>query len=109
MKCWLKKYNLLDVEPLLTAMDRSFNCFHQYFGEDANVHASLPSVAEASMYRHFDQNCSYISSFQEVNSDVRTLHRETICGGLVNVFHRHTYLGVSTYIMYNVQCAMYNV
>ena len=101
MKCWLEKYNLLDVEPLLTAMDRSFNCFHQYFGEDPNTHCSLPGVAEASMYRHFDQKCSYICSFQEENSDVRALHRETLCGGLVNVFHRHTYLGVSKCIIYN--------
>ena len=97
MKCWLKKYNLLDVQPLLTAMDRSFSCFHQYFGEDPNIHPSLPGVAEASMYRHYDPRCCYIHTFEERHSNIRELHRETICGGLVNVFHRHTYLGVSLY------------
>lgn len=93
MKCWLQKYNMLDVQPLVMAMEKSFECFFRYFGEDANTHQSLPGIAAASMYRHFDQSCAHIYSFQESHSDVREKHRETIAGGLVNVFHRHIYLG----------------
>ena len=95
MKCWLEKYNLLDVQPLALAIERSFDCFHLYFGEDANNHQSLPSIAQASLYGHYDQSCAYIYSFQEAEDEIRALHRRTICGGLVNCFHRHVYLGVS--------------
>ena len=98
MKCWLKHYNLLDVQPLALAMEKSFDCFHEYFEQDANMHQSLPAIAEASMYRHYNQDCSHIYSFQPKDDDVRKLHRDTIVGGLVNVFHRHIYLGVSSNI-----------
>ena len=100
MKCWLEKYNLLDVQPLALAIERSFDCFHLYFGEDANIHQSLPSVAQSSLYRHYDQSCAYIYSFQETEDEVRSLHRSTLCGGLVNCFHRHVYLGVSFLLIY---------
>ena len=100
MKCWLKKYNLLDVQPLAVAIERSFDCFHQYFGEDANIHQSLPAVAQASLYRHYDQSCAYTYSFQESEDEIRRLHRSSICGGLVNVFHRSIYLGVSFTCVY---------
>ena len=98
MRCWLKYYNLLDVQPLVKAMEKSFDCFHQYFGEDPITHQSLPAIAEASMYKHYDQNCSYMYSFQDKDNDIRKLHRDTLVGGLVNVFHRHIYLGVSNSI-----------
>ena len=107
MKCWLEKYNLLDVQPLALAIERSFDCFHLYFGEDANIHQSLPSVAQSSLYRHYDQSCAYIYSFQETEDEVRSLHRSTLCGGLVNCFHRHVYLGVSFYLYIRICTYIY--
>ena len=89
MRCWLSWYNMLDVQPLVEAMERSFKCFHDYFEQDANTFLSLPGVAQKALYRCYDQTCSYIFGFRAVNDDIRSMHRRTLCGGLVNVFHRH--------------------
>ena len=88
MKCWLKYYNMIDVVPLAIAMDTSFKCFHSYFEQDGNCQLSLPGISSLALYRNYDQRCSYIYSFRQKNNDIRTRHRDTLCGGLVNVFHR---------------------
>ena len=100
MKDWLEKYNLADVQPLVEAIERSFECFYRYFGEDANTYQSLPAVAQSALYRMYDQSCSHIFSFIPTHDDIRAMHRETLVGGLVNIFHRHIYIGVIFYITY---------
>ena len=92
---WLGYYNKLDVQPLVEAMSRSFQCFYQHFEQDANTFMSLPGIASAALYRNFDQSCSYIYSFRKKDNDIRALHRSKIIGGLVNVFHRNVNLKVS--------------
>ena len=88
MKCWLKYYNTIDVVPLATAMDTCFECFHSYFEQDGNCQLSLPGIASTALYRNYDQHCSYIFGFRQKNNAVRSKHRDTLCGGLVNCFHR---------------------
>ena len=89
MACWLKAYNLKDVQPLVFAMERSFECFHKYFDQDPNCFVSLPGMAASALYRNYDQRCSYIYSFRQADADIRQMHREGINGGLVNLMHRH--------------------
>ena len=45
MSDWLKYYNLLDCRPLVDAILKSFEKFHEYFGVDPMVNMSLPSIA----------------------------------------------------------------
>ena len=88
MRCWLKHYNTVDVVPLASAMNTCFECFHSYFEQDANCQLSLPGIAANAMYRYYNQDCSYIFSFRQKNNEIRVKHRDTLCGGLVNCFHR---------------------
>ena len=45
MRDWLKYYNCLDVQPLVTAVNTSFEKFFMYFKIDPNMHLSLPTLA----------------------------------------------------------------
>ena len=45
MKDWLKYYNCLDTQPLVGAMENSFQKFFFYFKVDPNMHLSLPTLA----------------------------------------------------------------
>lgn len=85
---WLEFYNKLDVRPLVTAMDRSFECFHTYFDLDPTIYLSLPKIAMEAVMKMYDQNCSYMFTFGAQWNDIRQIHRDNVNGGLVAVFHR---------------------
>ena len=42
---WLQYYNCLDTQPLVEAMEKSFEKFHEFFNVDPNMALSLPSLA----------------------------------------------------------------
>ena len=88
MRDWLKYYNLLDVSPLVTAMDRSFDCFHRYFDLDATLYLSLPKIAMEAVLKLYDQSCSYIFTFPQQWNEIRQSHRDNVNGGCVGVYHR---------------------
>ena len=85
---WLEYYNKLDVRPLVTAMDRSFECFHKFFGLDPTIYLSLPKIAMEAVMKMYDQKCSYIFTFGGQWNEIRNIHRENVNGGLVATFHR---------------------
>ena len=45
MEDWLKYYNMLDVGPLVLAIEKQFDKFYEYFKVDLTQHNSLPSIA----------------------------------------------------------------
>ena len=87
---WLKFYNLLDVGPLLQAIDKCFENFHAYFKTDPMLHFSLPSLAFKAMFANYAEEYPLIFSFNDDN--LRQLFRQNIVGGLTNCFHRHVNL-----------------
>ena len=44
-KNYLEYYNMLDVEPLIEAIDNSFTKFHELFELDPMLFMTLPSIA----------------------------------------------------------------
>ena len=89
MKCWLRYYNQLDTEPLVQAIESSFQAFNQYFGIDPHLHHSLPSMAFDAMFSNYDSNLPYVVTFDSLNDDIRLLFRSNLIGGLTSVLHRH--------------------
>ena len=81
-------YNKLDVSPLVEAMNRSFECFHKYFGLDASQYLSLPKIALQAVMKLYDQNCSYIYTFGQSWNTYRQAQRDNVIGGAVAVYHR---------------------
>ena len=45
MADWLEHYNMLDVVPLVNAIQSQFNRFYEYFNVDLSQFNSLPSIA----------------------------------------------------------------
>lgn len=90
---WLKRYQLLDVGPLTRAIERSFQCFFKYFGNNPLLHRSLPSLAFKAAFSMFDKSMPYISTFSPMFTNIRELFRQNQYGGLVNIYHRRIYLG----------------
>ena len=89
MECWLKYYNLLDVKPLVQAIDRSFASFYEYFKVDGNQHHSLPSMAFSSLFKQYPADLPFVQTFNQNNNDLRQWFRENLIGGLTSVYHRH--------------------
>ena len=88
MADYLRYYNLLDVEPLVQALQTCFDNYAKFFGVDANSRLSLPSIGFQAMYQLFDQALPFVSSFNVTGDSVRKLFREQVVGGLSTVFHR---------------------
>ena len=84
---WLRFYNLLDVGPLLRAIDTCFKSFHAYFKTDPILHFSLPSLAFKAMFANYAESDSLIFSFND--DHIRDMFRNNIVGGLTNCYHRH--------------------
>lgn len=87
---WLRYYNLMDVKPLLKAIEICFENFHSYFKSDPMLHFSLPSLAFKAMFANYNKADPLIFSFNE--GRIRKLFRDNIVGGLTNCFHRHVNL-----------------
>ena len=90
MRDWLRHYNLLDVRPLVTAIENSFAAFTHHFYVDPYSNLSLPSLAFKAMFRMYDKNLPLSYSFGD--DELRKLFRGSIVGGLTNVYHRHVNL-----------------
>ena len=45
MADWLEYYNMLDVQPLVQAIEKQFDKFYEFFNVDLTQHNSLPSIA----------------------------------------------------------------
>ena len=89
MECWLKYYNLLDVKPLVEAIDQSFEAFHEYFKVDGNQFHSLPSMAFSSLFKQYPEDLPYVQTFNPQNDDLRQWFRQNLIGGLTSVYRRH--------------------
>ena len=89
MACYMEWYNMCDTTPLVEAINNSFNAFHQYFGVDANSHASLPSMAFDALFKDYPDNLPYVFTVNNNDDDIRRWFRDNLLGGLTTVFHRH--------------------
>ena len=96
MMDYLRWYNLLDVRPLVEALENCFKSFNQYFSVDPLSSVSLPSLAFQAMFALFDQSLPLAHSFNESFDDIRQLFRSSVIGGLTTVTHRHINLDNDT-------------
>ena len=88
MADYMKYYNLLDVVPLLNALQTCFQNYMKFFKIDPMGYLSLPAIGFQAMYSLYDQNLPYVFSFSCVADEVRQLFRDNVVGGLSTVFHR---------------------
>ena len=86
---WLRHYQMLDVIPLVSAIENAFTSFYNHFRVNPMEKRSLPSIAFTAAINMFDQSMPYIYTFNKHYDDVRQLFRENQLGGLVNLYHRH--------------------
>ena len=86
---WLRYYQMLDVVPLVTAIENAFKSFYMHFKVNPMEKRSLPSIAFTAAMNLFDQSMPYIFSFGKDFDEIRQLFRNNQLGGLVNLFHRH--------------------
>ena len=89
MACWLNHYNSLDVEPLVEAINYSFQKFHELFSVDPNMELSLPTIAFKAMFKLADPSLPKCFTFDAKRDHIRQLHRDNVIGGLSSVYHRH--------------------
>ena len=90
MECWLKRYNVLDVQPLCDAIETSFQTLYSIFGVDPSRCFSLPGLAIDVMSNLYDPEAPLSYSFNDRMDHIRQLFRSNQTGGLVNVFSRLT-------------------
>ena len=91
MKCWLSYYNLVDVQPMVTAVENCFEAFRKYFFIDPMVHNSLPGLAYSAMFSMHDQKLPYVHTF--ANKEIHQVFKDNVVGGCTNVYHRDICLG----------------
>ena len=85
---FLKFYNTQDVQPLVIAIENCFRCYDQYFGVNATLCISLPSLAMQTMFKNYSEDDPLVYSIPEKYSDINLLFRSNVEGGLVNVYRR---------------------
>ena len=89
MADYLRYYNLLDVEPLVQAIQTCFDSYAKFFNVDAGSRMSLPSISFDAMYALYDQSLPFVFTFTKKSGEpVRTMFRQVITGGLTTVLHR---------------------
>lgn len=88
MADFLQYYNLLDVVPLVHALQNCFKNYAKYFEIDSMNFLSLPSIGFSSMYNLYNENLAFVFSFNNVGDEIRQMFRENVLGGLSSVFHR---------------------
>ena len=90
MSHFLKYYNLLDVEPLVQAIQTCFDNYAKFFNVDAGSRMSLPSIGFQAMYKLFDESLPFVFTFNSTRGDeIRKTFREILTGGLTTVLHRY--------------------
>lgn len=89
MGCWLRLYQMADVEPLTEAFSNQLVKLWDLFDIDGNVFNSLPSISFASMFRNYDQSLPYCFSFHPKFDEIRKLFHDNKIGGLTSCPARH--------------------
>ena len=89
MKGWLRTYNITDVQPLSMAIETCFQSYYENFSVNPMLFQSLPALAQAAMFKNFDSESPLFYSFPEKYKRVCEIFRQSVIGGLVNVFLRH--------------------
>ena len=79
---------MIDCKPLNEAICNSFDKFWECFKIDANLHLSLPSMAFKAMCNLSDKAMPCVVSFNKANDEVRQLFRNSVVGGMCNVYRR---------------------
>ena len=90
---WLRHYQMLDVVPLTKAIETSFSCFFNYFGNNPLLFRSLPALAFKAAFTLFDKSLPCVSSFCPSFDYIREIFRNNQYGGLTNIYHRQVCLG----------------
>lgn len=90
MRGWLRRYNLIDVQPLALAIENCFKSYSEYFSVNPMISQSLPALAQEAMYKNFSKTSPLFYSFPEKFKEVNQLFRRNVIGGLCNVFSRHS-------------------
>ena len=86
---FLKYYNALDVGPLAEALTNCFTCYDKYFGVNPITALSLPALASTAMYKSFELDSPLLFTFAENFQEISNIFRQSVFGGLVNVYLRH--------------------
>lgn len=86
---WLRYYNELDVSPLIRAIENCFASYKKYFHVRPYQAYSLPSLASQAMFGFMNPSHPLIFSFHENAKEIHKKFRDSIFGGLVNVYKRH--------------------
>ena len=89
MRDWLIHYNLLDVKPLVEAIEKSFSTFFELFKIDPHTHHSLPSIAYQAMFSNVNPELPFGFTFDNQRDELRRWFRQNLIGGLTSVYHRH--------------------
>ena len=87
-ECYLKYYNLSDVQPVSLAIVNQFTTFVKNFGFSPMQSYGLPSFARIAMYKNYSKTSPNIMTFPS-NSDATKIFRQNIIGGLCSVYKRH--------------------
>ena len=86
---WLKFYNITDVVPLANALTNCFHAYRQNFSVNPLLGYSLPSLALSAMFAQFPSESPYVMTPSVKIKDVHEKYRNSVYGGLVNVYKRH--------------------
>jgi hypothetical protein len=86
---YLRYYNMQDVVPLAIAIENCFKCYSLYFGVNPMAALSLPSLAQEAMFKNYDLSAPLVFSFSNEFKDLSKLFRDSVYGGLVNVYRTH--------------------
>ena len=91
MSCWLKFYNLMDVAPLVMAIETAFENYAKNFNCDPAIKASLPGLAFDAMCQMSDKTMPLI--YTHDNEKYHKVFKNNIVGGICNVYHKLIYIG----------------
>ena len=83
---WLRYYNITDVGPLAVALTNCFESYRQNFQVRPLLAYSLPSLAMTAMFANFPENTPFVMSPHSKTKEVHAKYRDSVYGGLVNVF-----------------------
>ena len=86
---WLKFYNISDVGPLATALTNCFDSYRKHFSVRPLLAYSLPSLAMSAMFANYPDNYPYVMTPHKKITRMQQKYRDSVFGGLVNVYKRH--------------------
>ena len=86
---WLRYYNITDVGPLAIALTNCFESYRKNFSVRPLLAYSLPSLAMTAMFANFPESTPFVMSPHFKTKEVHAKYRDSVYGGLVNVYKRH--------------------